>query len=120
MYVTNSAGVFTTGSTPYPRNFSAMSGCFMTETISPWMRVTISLGVPAGTITPFHEVASTRKLDATLKASIKTQLIGTAKQKKISSWLNGVKSGLSKKISYAKGYAPTATTTAASSTASTS
>jgi foldase protein PrsA len=69
-----------------------------------------------GPVTP----ASTRKLDATLKASIKTQLIGTAKQKKISSWLNGVKSGLSKDIKYAKGYAPAATTTAASSTASTS
>ena len=60
-----------------------------------------------GPVTP----ATTRKLDATLKASIKTQLIGTAKQKKITDWLNGVKKGLSKEISYAKGYAPAATTT---------
>jgi foldase protein PrsA len=60
-----------------------------------------------GPVTP----ASTRKLDATLKASIKTQLVGTAKQKKISAWLNGVKSDLAKEISYAKGYAPAATTT---------
>ena len=60
-----------------------------------------------GPVTP----ASTRKLDATLKASIKTQLVGTAKQKKISAWLNGVKSGLAKDISYAKGFAPAATTT---------
>jgi foldase protein PrsA len=60
-----------------------------------------------GPVTP----ATTRKLDATLKASIKTQLIGTAKQKKITDWLNSVKKGLSKEISYAKGYAPAATTT---------
>jgi foldase protein PrsA len=68
-----------------------------------------------GPVTP----ASTRKLDATLKASIKTQLIGTAKQKKISAWLNGVKSGLSKKISYAKGYAPTVTATTTGTTGTT-
>jgi parvulin-like peptidyl-prolyl isomerase len=60
-----------------------------------------------GPVTP----ATTRKLDATLKASIKTQLVGTAKQKKITDWLNGVKAGLSKEITYAKGYAPAATTT---------
>jgi foldase protein PrsA len=60
-----------------------------------------------GPVTP----ATTRKLDATLKASIKTQLVGTAKQKKITDWLNSVKAGLSKEITYAKGYAPAATTT---------
>ena len=60
-----------------------------------------------GPVTP----ASTRKLDATLKATIKTQLTGTAKQKKISNWLNGVKAGLAKKIVYATGYAPAATST---------
>lgn len=69
-----------------------------------------------GPVTP----ATTRKLDATLKASIKTQLVGTAKQKKIRNWLNGVKSGLSKEISYATGYAPAATTTGTTSTTSTS
>jgi foldase protein PrsA len=68
-----------------------------------------------GPVTP----ATTRKLDATLKASIKTQLIGTAKQKKISTWLNGVKTGLSKKITYAKGYAPTATATTTGTTGTT-
>jgi foldase protein PrsA len=69
-----------------------------------------------GPVTP----ATTRKLDATLKASIKTQLIGTAKQKKINSWLTSVKSSLAKKITYAKGYAPTSTsTTTTGSTTST-
>jgi len=68
-----------------------------------------------GPVTP----ASTRKLDATLKASIKTQLEGTAKQKKITDWLNGVKKGLSKEISYATGYAPAATTTTGTITGST-
>jgi foldase protein PrsA len=68
-----------------------------------------------GPVTP----ASTRKLDATLKATIKTQLTGTAKQKKISTWLNGVKSGLSKKIVYATGYAPATTSTGTTSTTST-
>jgi foldase protein PrsA len=69
-----------------------------------------------GPVTP----ASTRKLDATLTATIKTQLTGTAKQKKISSWLNGVKASLSKKIVYATGYAPAiASTTAGTSTTST-
>jgi parvulin-like peptidyl-prolyl isomerase len=69
-----------------------------------------------GPVTP----ASTRKLDATLMATIKTQLTGTAKQKKISAWLSGVKAGLAKKIVYATGYAPapvsTGTTTNATST----
>jgi foldase protein PrsA len=60
-----------------------------------------------GPVTP----ATTRKLDATLKASIKTQLVGTAKQKKITDWLNSVKAGLSKEITYAQGFAPAATTT---------
>jgi foldase protein PrsA len=59
-----------------------------------------------GPVTP----ATTRKLDASLKASIKTQLTGTAKQKKITSWLNGVKASLKDKITYAKGYAPVTTT----------
>jgi parvulin-like peptidyl-prolyl isomerase len=67
-----------------------------------------------GPVTP----ATTRKLDATLKASIKTQLIGTAKQKKINAWLTSVKSSLAKKITYAAGYAPstTSTTTTGSTT----
>jgi foldase protein PrsA len=65
-----------------------------------------------GPVTP----ATTRKLDATLKATIKTQLTGTAKQKKISSWLNGVKAGLSKKIVYATGYAPATVSTGTSTT----
>jgi foldase protein PrsA len=69
-----------------------------------------------GPITP----ASYRPLDSTLKASIKTQLVGTAKQKKIATWLQSVKSGLSKQISYAKGYAPAAATTTGSSTTGTS
>jgi foldase protein PrsA len=68
-----------------------------------------------GPVTP----ATTRKLDATLKASIKTQLVGTAKQKKITAWLNGVKSGLAKKITYAKGFAPTATSTTTGATGTT-
>ena len=69
-----------------------------------------------GPVTP----ATTRKLDATLKASIKTQLIGTAKQQKINSWLTSVKSSLAKKITYAAGYAPAATsTTTTGSTTST-
>jgi foldase protein PrsA len=61
--------------------------------------------------------ASTRPLDKTLTASIKTQLVGTAKQKKISSWLTSLKSSLASKITYAKGYQPTASTsTTATST----
>jgi foldase protein PrsA len=60
--------------------------------------------------------AKTRPLDKTLTASIKTQLIGTAKQKKIAAWLAGVKSGLAKKITYAKGFTPAATTTTGTST----
>jgi foldase protein PrsA len=68
-----------------------------------------------GPVTP----ASTRKLDATLKATIKTQLTGTAKQKKISAWLDGVKAGLSKKISYATGYAPAVASTGTTGTTST-
>jgi parvulin-like peptidyl-prolyl isomerase len=63
--------------------------------------------------------ATTRPLDATLKSSIKTQLIGTAKQKKIASWLNSLKSSLATKIAYAKGYTPatsSSTTTTGSST----
>jgi foldase protein PrsA len=57
--------------------------------------------------------ATTRKLDKTLEASIKTQLVGTAKQKKISNWLAGVKKENASKTSYAKGYAPAATTSTA-------
>ncbi len=60
--------------------------------------------------------ATYRKLDATLKASIKTQLIGTAKQKKISTWLTALKSSLAKEISYAKGYTPTPTATTSTTT----
>ena len=63
--------------------------------------------------------ATYRKLDATLKASIKTQLIGTAKQKKISTWLTALKSSLAKDISYAKGYTPTPTATTSTSTTTT-
>jgi foldase protein PrsA len=55
--------------------------------------------------------ASTRPLNKTLQTSIKTQLEGTAKQKKISDWLTQLKSSLASKISYAKGYQPTAATT---------
>jgi foldase protein PrsA len=64
--------------------------------------------------------ASTRPLDATLKASIKTQLVGTAKQKKITSWLTALKSSLSKEISYAKGFTPTPTATTSTSSTPTS
>ena len=62
--------------------------------------------------------ASYRKLDTTLKASIKTQLLGTAKQKKITSWLTALKSSLAKEISYAKGYTPTPTATTGTTTTS--
>jgi len=55
--------------------------------------------------------ATYRKLDATLEASIKTQLVGTAKQKKIAAWLNALKSSLAKQISYANGFTPTPTAT---------
>ena len=54
--------------------------------------------------------ATTRKLDTTLEASIKTQLVGTAKQKKIADWLRRSRRRTPSKISYAKGYAPAATT----------
>jgi foldase protein PrsA len=63
--------------------------------------------------------ASYRKLDAALKASIKTQLTGTAKQKKIASWLTALKSSLSKEISYAKGYTPAPTTSTTTPTTTT-
>jgi foldase protein PrsA len=59
-----------------------------------------------GPVTP----ASTRPLDKTLKASIQTQLVGTAKQKRITTWLAGIKKSLAKEIHYAKGYTPAATT----------
>ena len=60
--------------------------------------------------------ATTRKLDKALEASIKTQLIGTAKQKKIADWLAALKKENASKISYAKGYAPAATTGTATTT----
>jgi parvulin-like peptidyl-prolyl isomerase len=63
--------------------------------------------------------ATTRPLDKTLQASIKTQLVGTAKQKKISSWLTSLKSSLASKITYAKGYTPAATTATGTSTTGT-
>lgn len=63
--------------------------------------------------------ATTKKLDKTLEAQIKTQLVGTAKQKKISTWLANVKKENAKKITYAKGYAPVSTTTTSTSATST-
>jgi foldase protein PrsA len=57
--------------------------------------------------------ASTKKLDATLKAQIKTQLEGTQKQKAFFDWFQKLDTRLKKKIKYAKGYAPPATTGAA-------
>jgi parvulin-like peptidyl-prolyl isomerase len=65
------------------------------------------------------KAATTRPLDATLKSSIKTQLVGTAKQKKISNWLNSLKSSLAKEISYAKGYTPTTTSATSTGTGTT-
>ncbi len=47
--------------------------------------------------------ATTRKLDKTLEASIKTQLVGTAKQKKISDWLASVKKANASKITLRQG-----------------
>jgi parvulin-like peptidyl-prolyl isomerase len=63
--------------------------------------------------------ATYRKLDTALQTSIKTQLTGTAKQKKISTWLTALKSGLSKEISYAKGYTPAPTATTSTNTITT-
>jgi foldase protein PrsA len=63
--------------------------------------------------------ATTKKLDAALKSQIKTQLEGTQKQKAFFDWFQKLDTRLKKKIKYAKGYAPPATT-AAGTTASTS
>jgi foldase protein PrsA len=60
--------------------------------------------------------ATTKKLDKTLEATIKTQLIGTAKQAKITAWLANIKKEFAKKIVYAKGYAPAAATTSTATT----
>jgi foldase protein PrsA len=65
------------------------------------------------------KAATYRKLDKTLQASIMTQLTGTAKQKKISTWLTALKSSLSKDISYAKGYTPAPAAAASTSTITT-
>ncbi|HEY1480208.1 MAG TPA: peptidylprolyl isomerase [Gaiellales bacterium] len=62
------------------------------------------------------KAASYRPLDATLKKSINTQLVGTAKQKKITTWLNGLKTSLAKEITYATAYKPVSTTTSTTST----
>ena len=60
--------------------------------------------------------ATTQPLSKTLTASIKTQLVGTAKQKKISDWLASLKTSLASKITYAKGYEPAATTSTSATT----
>jgi foldase protein PrsA len=57
--------------------------------------------------------STTKKLDAALKTQIKTQLEGTQKQKAFFDWFTKLDTRLKKKIKYAKGYAPPATTGAA-------
>jgi foldase protein PrsA len=56
---------------------------------------------------------------ASVKEQIKQQLLQTKKTDKMTKWLDDVKKGFAKDVSYQAGYAPAATATTSTTTAST-